>query len=143
MNIPEKWDPKLYDPENATLHEFVKTHRLRLKKDECGDLNVFGKRGDIYEHSPGVLAMTILHMKTPRYWNRIRLLAIAAQMKISQNGDTEGTALFDPGNLEQAKFAIEAIRASRKRLLSVERLETLRRAGAKTQFTGAKTTNPE
>jgi hypothetical protein len=40
-------------------------------------------------------------------WNRARAAFIAAGMEITQNGDYEGCATFDPGNATQVKEAID------------------------------------
>ncbi len=125
-----------YDPENRTLKTFAAAHRLRVPKDECGDLNVVGKRGDIYEHHPGVLAVTILRCPTAEYWNSYRPRFQKAGSAITQNGDTEGTALIDPENPEQVELALQAIQTGRKRVLSPEHREKLKQAGSKSRFQG-------
>jgi hypothetical protein len=42
-------------------------------------------------------------------------------MTITQNGDPEGAAIFDPSDPKQAKAAITAIQAKKMRKLSAER----------------------
>jgi hypothetical protein len=115
------------------LKDFAGKRRLRLKSDECGDMNVMGKRGDIYEYGSGWLAATILRAPNGLHWNKYRIRAKAAGCRITQNGDTEGTFLFEPENEEQAKLAIEAIRPRFKKKVTPEtlrRLAELRRSNA-------------
>jgi hypothetical protein len=108
------------------LQEFAIAYRLRKpREDECGDMNIIGKRGDIYENGDGLLLATILHARTTHYWNRYREEAKRRGLAITQNGDREGTFRFDPAIPEQAAFAIEAVRAPRKKQLSPEHREKL------------------
>src|SRR5439155_26556494 len=98
----------MYDEENAVLKDFARAHRLRkLKKDDCGDWNIIGRRGDIYEYGSGLLAVTVLRCPNAKYWNQVRHKAQALGCLVTQNGDTEGTFLIDPENPIQAKCAIE------------------------------------
>ena len=109
------------------LHVFAGDYRLRKPKlDDCGDLNIIGKRGDIYEFDETRLAATILRAPGAHHWNKYRKAAQGLGLKITQNGDEEGTFLFDPESSVEAEFAIEAIRAPRKKQLSPEHLEKLR-----------------
>jgi len=110
------------------LHEFSTQYRVRKpRKDDCGDLNIVGKRGGIYEYDDRLFCATILHCPNSLHWNKFRTLAIAKGLKISQNGDEEGTFLFDPANPEQAKLAIAATRQFKRRILSPEQREVLSR----------------
>ena len=102
------------------LKAFATEHRCRRKTDECGDLNVLGRRGTIYEYGSGLFAATVIGGRTAVWWNKHREALKTVGCKITQNGDTEGTALFDPENQEQVKAALEAIRAFRKRTMTDE-----------------------
>jgi len=60
---------------------------------------------------------------------------------MTQNGDAEGTALFDPDDAEQVRVALRAIRVYRKRALSseerlkaTETLAGVQNLGHKTHF---------
>src|SRR5262245_46642534 len=102
-----------------------------MKRDDCGDLNIFGKRGDIYQYGSGLFGVTILHAPTAQHWNIYRAKLAAAGCRISQNGDSEGTAVFDPGNEQQSRLAIEAIRAKRKKRITPVQAEALRKGREK------------
>lgn len=109
------------------LHSFASTYRLRKPKaDECGDLNIVGKRGDIYEFDGSRMAASIFDGRHRAYWwNKYRNAAKAMGLQITHNGDREGTFLFNPEHSVEAEFAIEAIRAPRKRKVAPEHREKL------------------
>src|SRR5260370_40613316 len=89
------------------LTTFAENNRLKVSKDDCGDAVILGKYGDIYEYGPGKLGVCIMSNSGNAYrWNRARAAFIAAGMEITQNGDHEGCATFDPENGEQAKTAM-------------------------------------
>jgi hypothetical protein len=62
---------------DMTLREFATKHLLRMKKDDCGDLNILGRRGDIYEYGSGLFAATILRAPNGKHWNKYREAAKA------------------------------------------------------------------
>lgn len=53
-----------------------------------------------------------------RYWNAARRKLVTAGCQVIQNGDTEGTVIFDPRDEGQGKLAIRVVGAKRKRKLS-------------------------
>jgi hypothetical protein len=102
-----------------TIKEFAAKFKLRTKRDEDGEDIVLAKLGQIYAYSDtqfGVMFLT----KSARLWNSRRQECEAAGMPCTQDGDTEGTLLFDPENKDQAKVAIRAVGARRKKELSPE-----------------------
>jgi hypothetical protein len=114
--------------------EFTLQYRLRKPKaDDCGDLNIVGKRGDIYEHGK-FFAATILRSPNGKHWAKYRERAKTLGCQIIQNGDEERTFLFDPANEAQAKLAIEAAQVSYKRNVGRETLEKLTQHGVGTRF---------
>jgi hypothetical protein len=110
------------------LTTFAQKYRLRMKRDECGELIIPGRLGEsqIYEHSPVRLGVVIMPGK-PFVWANARKKLLAAGCQVVQNGDWEGTALFDPQNTTQAQLAIKLIKVRRKKVLSTRQLETARR----------------
>jgi hypothetical protein len=101
-----------------SLADFVSSHRLRKPKpDSCGDPHVIGQWGDIYEYGPGLLAATIVNAPS-HYWAQIRRLVKHAGCVVIQDGDIEGSFIFDPSNLKQARLAIRAISAFPKKKVS-------------------------
>ncbi len=92
-----------------TIQQFAERYRVKTKRDECGDTIIPGKVGHIFdgfESSLGVCAM----LPTRRQWGHIRKKMEAAGFIIRQQGETEGTAIFDPANKQQAKLALRLVR---------------------------------
>lgn len=135
-------------PDNS-VRDFAARHSLsltRVRLDDCGDVTLTGKRGDVYEHSanPLRLAVTILRCPSSLHWNKHHELLRTAGCVITQNGDMEGTAVFDPANEAQTQAVLEAIRPRRKRQVKdpsglVSRL-TGRPANSRTTKTGENST---
>ena len=67
-------------------------------------------------------------------WVRSRMKFKTLGMFITQNGDQEGAAVFDPADSEQAQAAIGAIRAKKVRKLSPERRAKLVAVGEETRL---------
>lgn len=117
-----------------TIKEFAVRHKVRIKFDEEGEAAVLAKHGQIYDFGRGQFGALFM-FDTPRPWNSRRQECEKAGMRIVQDGDTEGTLLFDPENKDQAKTAIRLVGARQRRQLSpeqrklaVERLERFREA---------------
>jgi hypothetical protein len=118
-----------------TLKTFAERYRLRLTKDECDDLVVWGRpdRTNIFEYALdgsrfGVMFTTDGNMfttdgkKPPRteLFNKFRSACLAAGMTPLQTGDAEGTFTFDPADDAQAKAAIKVARAKTRRRVTPE-----------------------
>lgn len=108
------------------LREFAKKYRLRIRRDECGDTIAQGKLGQIYEYGPGRLAALITPGK-PFVWAHTRKALVAAGCAIAQDGDHEGTVLFNPADEAMTRAVIRAVRARPKRMPSPGQLEALAR----------------
>lgn len=104
-----------------TVREFADRRRLRIRLGEDREPVIAGKRGHIYEHDTGTLGV-LLEYPTARRWNSARRKLEAAGFVIWQDGDTEGTALFDPENAAQVKLALKVAVARPKRVLTPEQL---------------------
>jgi|SRR5215475_607990 len=123
-----------------TLQEFAEKYVLHWPKaDECGDMNMVGARGDIYVHDDKGFAATVLRCPSAAHWNRVLGLARGMGLVVTQNGDEEGTFLFDPGSVEEAGLAIRATRQGRRRVLSEAERENLLRHGAGHRFSARQT----
>jgi hypothetical protein len=68
-------------------------------------------------------------MGTAGKWNNRKKTAQASEFTLTQDGDTEGTLLFDPEDAKQAKLAIRLVGAREKATLSPERLAALQERG--------------
>ena|SRR2546422_6391778 len=108
------------------LTTFAENNRLKVTKDECGDAIIPGKYGHIYEYGSGKLGVCIMSNSGNAYrWNKSRAAFIAAGMDITQNGDHEGCATFDPKNTTQAKTAMFYAKVRTRRQVSPERREAM------------------
>lgn len=109
------------------IRAFANEYRLRTRRDEDGGRIVPGKHGKIDPYDIATLAVMILG-STPRKWGFARRAGEAAGMTVLQDGDAEGTLLFDPSNAEQARTAIKIAAAKRKRIMSPAQREVLAKA---------------
>jgi hypothetical protein len=111
-----------------TLKDFAERYRLRLAKDECDDLVVWGRpdKTNIFEHAVDGSSFGVMFItdgrRPPRtgLWRKFQSACLAAGMTPLQVGDAEGTFLFDPEDDAQARVAIKAARAKIRRLLTPE-----------------------
>ena len=99
-----------------TLTRFAEERRLKLRRDQGGEKVLFGKHGEIYEHTDGLLGILIMPTNGQvRLWANARRRFEAAGCQIWQDGDTEGIALFDPQERAQARLAIRLAGIKRRR----------------------------
>ncbi len=117
------------------ITEFALKYRLRIKKDELGDSIIPGRFGESHifenEDEEGRLGLCVMFLRrgqfpktfagVTRRWHRAKAELLAVGMELGQDGDYEGTAVFDGGNAAQAKIAIRIAGVRRKRQMSPER----------------------
>ena len=101
------------------LEDFANKYRLKARRAEDGEPVILGKFGNIYEHDASTLGLFFVPNR-PRCWSHARRKLEAADFTIWQNGDDEGSALFDPTNTVQARLALKVVGAKRKRTLTAE-----------------------
>jgi hypothetical protein len=126
---PEKWN-------QTAIQDFAQTNGLRTKRDECGEIIVPAKHGQIYFWGTGRMGIMILS-NSVGLWRGRRKKALAGGMENLQNGDTEGTLLFDPVNRDQVRLAIRLVGAKKRRVPSEKQLahlRTLNGLGISTRF---------
>ncbi len=113
------------------IQAFANRYRLRVKRHEDGELIITGKRGHIYGHDNATLGLMFMPDR-PRLWSHAKRKLEAADFTIWQDGDEEGSALFDPTNKAQARLALKVVGIKRKRSLTPEqrsaKVEILERA---------------
>ena len=108
------------------LLEFAHKYRLRTRIDCDGTKIIPGKLGHIFKHDEGVLGVLVMPEPPRRqYWGCTRTALLKVGLSITQDGDQEGAATFDPDNPEQVKLAIRAAGIRRKRAVSPERKQQL------------------
>ncbi len=108
------------------LQAFAETYRVATRRDVDGTDIIGGKLGHIYEHSDRQLALLFMPAEPrARLWGLVKAKGIAAGMTLRQNADSEGTLLFDGGSPEQARLAINLVKARTKRFLTEEQRSAL------------------
>jgi hypothetical protein len=89
--------------------QFAGKHRLRISTDPADGTPVIrGRSGKshVFEHGDGVLGVVIMpETGTPHRWTAARKGFTVAGITITQNGDCEGAAIFDPENPEHVRLA--------------------------------------
>ena len=117
------------------LDDFASKHRLRARRAEDGEPVIPGKFGNIYEHDDSTLGLFFMPDR-PRLWSHARRKLEDAGFTIWQDGDEEGSALFDPTSPTQARLALKVMGAKRKRSPSPAQLEALRKASEVLRIAG-------
>ena len=118
------------------IKEFAKKYRLNTELDPADNTTIVrGKLGQIYEYDDNQLAVMIMpESRNPRHWNNRRRFFKLLNMEICQDGDEEGSAIFDPENNIQARAAIRGAGIHIKKQLSVEARERLAQVGLRSRF---------
>ena len=101
------------------LRQTADVYRLRVKRDECGDPFIPGRRGKLYVYDESLLAV-LFASSSKIAWSRTRRKLLGAGFALIQDGDTEGTASFDPLKPEQATLAIKVAGVKSRRRVSPE-----------------------
>jgi len=107
------------------LTKFSEANRVRVKRDRSGELIIPGAVGHIYQHGDGRQLGVLLMLQTKMQWTYAKGKLTAAGFSVRQDGDTEGTALFDPGNREQSRLAVKVARARPRRNLTPEQRQAI------------------
>jgi hypothetical protein len=111
-------------PPSPEIKQFAETYRVLTRRDDCGELIVPGRMGHVYEHGPGRFGVYV-ECATKRAWSAAKQTLMAAGFTVRQNGDTEGTALFDPANGPQVRLALETVRVRKRRALTHEQRQAM------------------
>jgi hypothetical protein len=111
---------------------FAESQRLKVRRDEDGTQIIPGKAGHVWAYGAGRLAVTLLEL-TPRTWGHRKRACLAVGMDLHQDGDYEGTLLFDPTDAEQVQVALKAAHVKRRRRVSTKTKERLRAMSARRQ----------
>lgn len=111
------------------IQQFANKNRLKTRVDADVTKIIPGKLGHIYEYDDeGNLGVMIMPDPPRRqYWGFTKKLFLEAGMRVIQDGDGEGSAVLDPNNAAQVKIAVKAAKIRRRKDVSPERLEQLRK----------------
>ena len=127
------------------LEEFAAKHRLPLPLVSDDETEIVpGREGNshIFEYDSDLLGVMIMpNTGTAHRWKVARSAFIAAGMRIHQNGDSEGTASFDPSDSDQVRLALRYGKIRPKRRISESQKERLRELGFKKVPTAAHSQN--
>lgn len=98
----------------------------KIAKDECGDLNIFGKKGKIFIGEP----YWFIFIRETRSWNNIKKKLNF--MVVSQDGDYEGILKLDryPTSVESTIIR-KIVGLVKKKQLSLEHEKKLVESGIK------------
>jgi len=97
--------------------QFAEQYRLKVRRDDCGEKIISGKAGHIYENGDDRFGVCLM-FKSARKWMSVQRRLMAAGFTLGQDGDTEGTLLFDPDHPAQVTAAICESRIRHRRVLS-------------------------
>lgn len=93
------------------LSEHLSTSEDRIRLDDCGDWNIFGRRGHIFTDSK--LWYIFVAETTKRKWSAIK--AKLKFMEVSQDGDDEGIMKLERMPLQEEAEAIREVLGLNKR----------------------------
>ena len=122
--------PAEIEASQTALGPFVKAHRLKgFRDDECGDSEIVGRFGHLFEWSPSVLGVVLEDAGTESLERRKRE-GVRAGLTLALECDFGECILhFDPQNGEQARTAINIAGIRRRKRVSTSQAEALRRYG--------------
>jgi hypothetical protein len=98
-----------------------------LRRDECGDWAIFGKRGHIYAAPDGF--QIVVQCDSAREWSYARK-ALKSFAALTNDGDEEGVVFLDRlPTVEEASTIRQYVGVAKKRVLSDEARERLTSLG--------------
>lgn len=101
------------------LRQTANAYRLHPSRDECGDLIIRGRAGQIFAYDSVHLGVLVF-CPSKTAWTYAKKKLLAAGFRLLQDCDTEGTATFDPQQSLQVNLAIGITRISERRHVSPE-----------------------
>ena len=108
---------------DSLLELFAAKYHLRLKRDTCGDQFIPCRRGQIYQYGGARFGAMAINeppaRSTVKVWGNVRRALLAAGCALHQNGDAEGSLLFNSEDPAQSRAVIKALKARKKRQVAV------------------------
>jgi hypothetical protein len=111
--------------DKKTLRAFAERERLHVRLYDGNERTIPGRDGLIYEYGGGKLCVLVMPGDRRKIWGHRRRLGLNAGMEVHQDGDYEGSLLFDPENAEHSELAIKFAHIRRKKTLQPEDRERL------------------
>src|SRR5262245_12472263 len=123
-----------------TIKEFASKHKLRIKNlDGEAVIPCKGSAGwdysHLYAHGSGMLGA--MFFGTPKTWGNARRQCVAVGCRLWQNGDQEGSIVFDPTDQSQVAAVRKWFKPKKRRQPSEKQLAVLERARAKATLRGS------
>ena len=117
------------------LKQFAEHYRLKIRQGEDGEPVILGKFGHLYEHNQELFGLMFIppeKVGTDKRWGYAKRKFETRDFVIWQDGDYEGSALFDPANRSQARLALKVAGIKRKRRVNLtpKQLANLKRPPA-------------
>jgi hypothetical protein len=126
----DKYPPVIQRPVMLNLAGIMRSRDNALRRDECGDWAIHGKKGYIYAVPEG-LQFFVCDCSTKWYNTAKEKLTFAT---CTQDGDSEGGFIMDRlPTTEEAELIRYYCQIPKKRLMSEEELERLRNMGTRFQ----------
>ena len=105
---------------SMNIAQFAEKHRLRVKRDPCGDQIAVGKTGHLFQFDENLMGLALISPNgdDPKLDNTLRSRtrkALLDGMELHQGGDYESIFLFSPENRQHARLAIRLASIKRRR----------------------------
>jgi hypothetical protein len=97
---------------------FAENFHVYAKRDACGEIIVSGRVGHIYDQHNRRQLGVLLMFQSKMQWTYAKRKLLAAGFTIRQDGDTEGTALFDSTDPALSRLALRIARVKVRRQMS-------------------------
>ena len=127
-----------------TIEEFATRPRVRPRRDTCNEEIIPGRphkaarqedRSHVYDHGDGQHFGLALMLDNSRKWTFAKQRLARLGFVVKQDGEGEGTLLFDPTEEAQARAALKEAGVKRRKVVSeavaarsAERLKRMRAA---------------
>jgi hypothetical protein len=111
-----------------TIQEFAKRHRFKTRTDpDDGTTIIPGRNGrsHVYEYDTDKLAFMLMPSSRSKQWEYLKRHPVGRGLKVVQNGDWEGCALFCAENPEHVNLVAKVCRLRAKRRISPEQRDRM------------------
>jgi hypothetical protein len=117
------------------INEFGQRYRLQVQRDSGDNTPIIrGRKGKshLFDYGEGILGVLVMpEAGTAHWWNAARAAFVRAGMDITQAGDQEGGATFEPEKPAQVRLALKYADVKARRRVSEAERERLIRIGFK------------